>query len=57
MDIFMKVVYTDKQLYGEDGLHFAHIGDVWDVRMYAWQMSHFSEHYAKTKTAIDNFGK
>lgn len=27
MDIFMKVVYADKQLYGEDGLHFAHIGD------------------------------
>ena len=27
MDIFMKVVYADKELYGEDGLHFAHDGD------------------------------
>ena len=42
MDIFMKVVYADKELYGEDGLHFAHDGDAGlDLRC------------AKTKVAID----
>lgn len=45
---------TEKIVQGQRG-DFSASG--WDGKMYAWQMSHFSEHWTKTKAAIDNFGK
>lgn len=45
---------TEKIIQGQRG-DFSASG--FDGRMYAWQMSHFDEHWTKTKAAIDNFGK
>lgn len=45
---------TEKIVQGQRG-DFSDSG--FDGKMYAWQMSHFNEHWTKTKAAIDNFGK
>lgn len=45
---------TEKIVQGQRG-DFSASG--FDGRMYAWQMSHFNEHWTKTKASIDNFGK